>query len=118
MESATSPILIALVLVTTVVVLGAWWLSIRAERGSRDLVNWIMANHRSAWEALPRHSRWFNPVGAVELLRRQGLGGDPEFMVLYKEAKRGRPLRLALLAMGIVCVGAIFLGVRFLGWVW
>jgi hypothetical protein len=117
MEPATSPILIVLVIVTAVTALGAWWLSIRAERGSRDLVAWIMANHRSLWEGLPRHTRWYL-VGAIELLRRRGLGGDPEFMVRYKVVKRGRPLQLALLAMGIAGVGAILLGVRYLGWVW
>ena len=118
MEPATSPILIVLVLVTAAAVLGAWWLSIRAERRSRDLVNWIMANHRSRWAALPRHTRWFNLVGAVELLRRQGLGGDPEFMARYKVVKRGKPLQWALLSVGIACVGAILLGVRYLDWVW
>jgi hypothetical protein len=118
MEPATSPIAIVLVLAAAAAVLGAWWLSIRESRRFRGLVRWIEAHHGARWEALPRLTRRFNVVGAVEHLRRHGLGEDPEFIARYREVKRGKPLMLALLAAGMACIGAIPLGVRFLGWTW
>jgi len=118
MESATSPMVIVLVLGATAAVLGAWWLSIRESRRFQDMVRWIEARHHAHWAALPRLTRRWNVVGGVEHLRRQGLGEDPEFMARYREVKRGKPLMLALLAAGVACIGAIPLGVRYFGWTW
>lgn len=118
MEPATSPMAIVLVLAAAAAALGAWWLSIRASRRFRDLVRWIEAQRPAQWKVLPGYARRFNMIGAVEHLRRQGLGEDPEFIARYREAKRGKPLILALLAAGMACIGAIPLGVRYLGWIW
>ena len=118
MEPATSPAVIVLALAAAAAVLGAWWLSIRESRRFRRLVAWVEAHHGARWAALPRHMRWFNVVGAVELLRRKGLGDDPEFMARYREVKRGKPWQWALLAVGMAFIGAILLGVRYLGWTW
>ena len=118
MESATSPAVIVLLLAAAGAVLGAWWLSIRASRRFRDLVHWVESQHHAQWEALPGYARRFNVVGAVERLRRKGLGEDPEFAARYREAKRHKPLMLVLLAAGMACIGAIPLGARFLGWIW
>jgi hypothetical protein len=57
-------------------------------------------------------------IGGIEQLRRNGLSEDAEFMALYRETKRGRALQLAALVAGMVLVGAILLGVRYLGWSW
>lgn len=118
MESATSPIIILLVLAAAAAALGAWVLSIREGRRFRELVAWIEARHGARWAALPRVARRFNRVGAVEQLRRHGLGEDPEFMARYQEVKRGKPLQAILLLLGIALIGAIPLGERYLGWTW
>ncbi len=99
-------------------VLGAWWVSIRQERRRRRLVEWIKANHAARWAALPWFSRRLTPANGVERLRRHGLGNDVDFMVRYRESKRGtRPL-VSLILLGLLLIGMVPLGVRYLGWTW
>jgi hypothetical protein len=57
-------------------------------------------------------------VGAVERLRRQGLGDDPEFMARYRSVKRGKRWQVILQLIGMALIGAIMLGVRHPGWTW
>ncbi len=118
MEPATSPIVILLGLAAAAAVLGAWALAIRERRRFRELVAWIETHHGARWAALPEVGRRFNDVGAVEHLRRQGLGDDPEFMARYQDAKRGKPWRVILQGVGVALIGAILLGVRHWGWTW
>ncbi len=118
MESATSPIVILLSLAAAAAVLGAWALSIREGRRFRELVAWIETHHGARWAALPGAARRFNAAGGVEHLCSQGLGEDPEFMARYRTVKRGKPWQWALLAVGMALIGAILLGVRYLGWTW
>ncbi len=99
-------------------VLGAWWVSIRQERRRRRLVEWIKANHAARWAALPWFSRRFTPANGVERLRRQGLGNDVDFMVRYRESKRGTWRVLGLILLGLLLMGMVPLGVRYLGWTW
>ncbi len=118
MEPATSPAVIVLTLAAAAAVLGAWWLSIREGRRFRRLVAWIEAHHGARWRALPWLSRRLNPKGGLEFLRRHGLAGDPEFMELYRDAKRGNLRQLAFILTGVALIGAILLGVRYLDWIW
>ncbi len=115
MEPATSPIVIALTLAAGAAVLGVWWLSIREGHRFRRLVAWIEAHHGARWRALP----WFlHPKSGVEFLRRHGLAGDPAFMELYREVKRGNLRQPVFLLIGLALIGVILLGVRYLGWTW
>jgi hypothetical protein len=118
METETNPIIILLVLAASVAALGAWVLSMREQRRFRELVAWIESRHGARWAALPWHARRLNLVGAVERLRRQGLGEDPEFMARYRDAKRGGPWKVGLLLAGMLAIGVVLLGVRYLGWRW
>ncbi len=118
MESATSPIVIVLALAAAAAVLGAWVVAFRARRRLVGLAAWIATRHGALWEALPEATRRFHPAGAVEQLRRQGLGEDPEFMARYRSVKRGKHWQIILQLVGMVLIGAIFLGVRYLGWTW
>ena len=118
METATSPIVIVLGLAAAAAVFGAWALAIRQQRRFRRLVAWIQTHHDARWAALPGVARRLNVVGAVEHLRRQGLGEDPEFMVRYRAVKRSRPWQVVLQLVGMALIGAILLGVRYLGWTW
>ncbi len=118
MESATSPIVIVLALAAAAAVLGAWALAIRERRRLRELVAWIVAQHGAHWEALPGATRRFNLIGAVEQLLRQGLGDDPEFIARYRTVKQGKRWQVILQLVGMALIGAIMLGVRYLGWVW
>ncbi len=118
MEPATSPIVIVLALAAAAAVLGAWALAFRQRRHLRDLVAWIETHHGARWAALPGAARRFNVAGGVEHLRRQGLGEDPEFMARYRTVKRGKPWQVILQVVGVALIGAIFLGVRYLGWTW
>lgn len=118
MEPATSSIVIVLAFAAAAAVVGAWGLAIRERRRLRELVAWIMAQHGPRWEALPPVTRRLNLVGAVELLLRQGLGEDAEFLARYRQVKQGKHWQWVLQAVGAALIGAIFLGVRYLGWVW
>ena len=118
MESATSPIVIVLALAAAAAVIGAWVVAFRARRRLRELVIWIATRHGALWEALTGATRRFHLAGAVEQLRRQGLGDDPEFMARYRAVKRSKPWQAILQLVGMALIGAILLGVRFLGWVW
>ncbi len=118
MEPATSPIVILLGLAAAAAVLGAWALAIRERRRFRELVAWIETHHGARWAALPGAARRFNLVGAVEHLRRQGLGDDPEFMARYQDAKRGKSWRVILQVVAVALIGGILLGMRYLGWIW
>lgn len=118
MESATSPIVILLGLAAAAAVLGAWALAIRERRRFRELVAWIETRHGARWAELPEVARRFNVAGGVEHLRRHGLGEDPEFMTRYRTVKRGKPWQVILQVVGVTLIGAILLGVRYLGWTW
>ena len=118
MEAATSPAVVVLALAAAAAVLGAWWLSIREGRRVRRLVAWIEAHHGARWRALPWLSRRLHPKGGLEFLRRHGLAGDPEFMELYRDAKRGNLRQLVCALIGLALIGVILLGVRYLGWTW
>ena len=118
MESATSPIVILLGLAAAAAVLGAWALAIRERRRLRELVAWIETHHGARWAALPGAARRFNAAGGVEHLCRQGLGEDPEFMARYRTVKRGKPWQVILQVVAVALIGAILLGVRYLGWTW
>ncbi len=118
MESPTSPIVILLGLAAAAAVLGAWALAIRERRRFRELVAWIETRHGARWAELPEVARRFNVAGGVEHLRRHGLGEDPEFMTRYRTVKRGKPWQVILQVVGVTLIGAILLGVRYLGWTW
>ena len=118
MESATSPIVIVLALAAAAAVIGAWVVAFRARRRLVELAAWIATRHGALWEALPVATRRFHLAGAVEQLRRQGLGEDPEFMARYRTVKRGKPWQIILQLIGMALIGAIMLGVRYLGWTW
>ena len=118
MGPATSPGVIVLTLAAAAAVLGAWWVSIRRDRRRRRLVEWIKANHAARWAALPWFSRSLMPASAVEHLRRQGLGNDADFMVRYRESKRGTWQLLSLIVFGVLLIGMVPFGVRYLGWNW
>jgi hypothetical protein len=118
MESATSPIVIVLALAAAAAVLGAWVVAFRARRRLVELAAWIATRHGALWEALPEATRRFHLAGAVEKLRRQGLGEDQEFMARYRTVKRGKPWQITLQLIGMALIGAIMLGVRYLRWTW
>ncbi len=118
METATSPAIIVLLLAAAGAVLTAWWVSMQKERRRARLVEWIKANHAASWAALPWFSRRLMPDNGVERLRRQGLGNDVDFMIRYRAAKRGTPLLLSLIGTGVLLIGMVPLGVRYLGWTW
>ncbi len=118
MEPGTSPVVIALTLAAAAAVLGAWWLSIREGRRFRHLVAWIEAHYGARWRALPWVSRRLHPKGGVEFLRRHGLAEDPAFMKRYRDARRGNLRQPVFLLIGLALIGAILLGVRYLGWTW
>ena len=118
MEPATSPAVIGLTLAAVGAVLTAWWISIQKERRRGRLVEWIKANHAASWAALPWFSRRFMPDNGVERLRRQGLGNDVDFMIRYRESKRGTWLLLGLIGLGVLLIGMVPLGVRYFGWTW
>ncbi len=118
METATSPAIIVLLLAAAGAVLTAWWVSMQKERRRARLVEWIKANHAASWAALPWLSRRFMPDNGVERLRRQGLGNDVDFMIRYRASKRGTSLLLSLIGTGVLLIGMVPLGVRYLGWTW
>jgi len=116
--SATSPEVVVLIIGAAVAVLYAWWKSNLENRRFRHLVTWLREHYAERWAGLPWVSRTFNIVGVVEHLRRNGLSEDTEFMGLYRETKRGRGIKFAALVAGIALIGAVLLGVRYLGWSW
>ena len=118
MEPATSPIVIFLALSAGVAVFAAWVLAFRAQRRRRELVVWVVAHHGPRWDALPELTRRLNLAGAIEHLRREGLGDDPEFMDRYRIIKRSRRWQVILQLAGMALIGAIILGVRYWGWAW
>lgn len=118
MESATSLIVILLSLVAATAIIGAWGLAIRERRRLRELVAWIAARHGVRWEALPKVTQRLNMAGAVELLRRQDLGDDPEFMDRYRAVKHGKSWQVILQVVGAALIGGIMLGVHYLDWNW
>lgn len=116
--TTTSPAIIALILGATAAVGYAWWLSIAAERRFATLVTWLRRHHGATWSALPWFARTVNTIGGVELLRRGHLGNDAAFMTRYRDAKSVRGQQLALLVTGMILIGLVPLGLRFLGWSW
>ena len=118
MEPATSPIVILLALAAAAVVIGAWVVAFRARRRLVELAAWIATHHAAQWEALPGVTRRFNMAGAVEQLRRQDLGDDLEFITRYRSVKHGKRWQVILQLIGMALIGAIMLGVRYLGWIW
>ncbi len=118
MEPVTSPAVIGLTLAAVGAVLTAWWVSIQKERRRGRLVEWIKANHAASWAALPWFSRRLMPDNGVERLRRQGLSNDVDFMIRYRESRRGTWLLLGLIVLGVLLIGMVPLGVRYLGWNW
>jgi hypothetical protein len=118
LEPATSPIVILFGLAAAAAVLGAWVVAFRARRRLVKLAAWVATRHGARWEAVPGVTRRFNMAGAVEQLRRQGLGDDPEFMARYRTVKHGKRWQVILQLVGMALIGAIMLGVRYLGWTW
>ncbi len=118
MEPATSLIVILLSLAAAAAVFGAWALAIRERRRFRTLVAWIETRHEARWNALPGVARRLNEAGGVEHLRRHELGEDPEFMARYRAVKRSKPWQVFLQVAAVALIGAIMLGVRYLGWIW
>jgi hypothetical protein len=116
--SSTSPEIIVLILAAAASALYAWWRWDRENRRFRLLVEWLREHHRQRWADLPWLSRNINIAGGVEHLRRDALADDPEFMARYREAKRGKGLTLLAILVGMGLIGAIALGVRYLGWSW
>ncbi len=116
--SATSPEVVVLVIGAAVAVLCAWWKSNLENRRLRCLVTWRRDHYAERWAGLPWVARTINIVGDVEHLRRNGLSEDAEFMGLYRETKRGGGIKFAALVVGIALIGAVLLGVRYLGWTW
>ena len=51
-------------------------------------------------------------------MRRHGLTGDPDFMELYRDAKRGSLGQPVFHLIGLALVGAILLGVGYPGRTW
>jgi hypothetical protein len=117
-SSSTSPEIIVLILAAAASALYAWWRSIRENRRFRLLVKWLREHHPERWADLSWVSRNINIVGGVEQLRRNALGDDPEFMARYRDAKRGKGKTVLALLVGMGLIGAIALGVRYLGWSW
>ncbi len=118
MEPATSPVVIGLVLAAVGAGLYAFWLSIAHGRRFRRLVAWIEAHHGARWRALPWFIRHLYPDGGVAALRHGGLGDDPAFMARYREGKRGGHHQLLAILVVLALLGAVPLGVRYLGWHW
>ncbi len=116
--SATSPEVVVLTIGAAVAVLYAWWKSNLENRRFRRLVTWLREHYAERWAGLPWFFRTFNIVGSVEHLRRNGLSEDAEFMGLYREMKRGGGIKIAALVVGMALIGAVLLGVRYLGWSW
>ncbi len=116
--SGTSLEIMVLLTIAAAVVLYAWWLSIAESRRRRDLAAWLRQHHGERWDRLPWLSRNLITVHAIELLRRGGLAEDPDFMTRYRAMKSGKGRQLALLALTMVLIGAVGLGVRYLGWTW
>ncbi len=116
--SGTSPEVVVLITGAAVAMLYAWWMSNRENRRFRRLVEWLREHHAERWAGLPRFSRTVNIVGGAERLRRDGLFDDAAFMALYREAKRGRGVKVVALVVGIVLIGAVLFGTRYLGWSW
>ena len=92
--------------------------AIREDRRFRRLIVWIEAHHGARSRALPWFSRRLNPRGGVEFLRRHGLAEDPGSMIRYQDAKRGNLRQVVFALTGLALIGAILLGVRYLGWRW
>ncbi len=118
MEPATSPIVIVLALAAASAVVGAWALAIRERRRLRELVAWVEAQRGAQWTALPEAARRFHAAGGVEHLSRHGLAEDPEFMARYRAVKRSKPWQVILQLIAVALIGAIFMGVSYLGWIW
>ena len=118
MEKTTSPEIIVLTLAAAAAGINAFWLSIRQDLRFDRLIKWVKTHHSGRWRARPWVSRRLNLVGGVEYLRRQGLSEDPEFMARYREGKRGGGRQVVFILVGFALIGAILLGVRYLGWHW
>ncbi len=87
-------------------------------RRFRLLVKWLREHHRERWADLSWLSRTIDIIGGVEHLHRFALADDPEVMALDREAKRGKGITLLALFVGMGSIGAVLLGVRYLGWSW
>ncbi len=118
MEPATSPIVIVLAIAAAAAVIGAWVIAFRDQRRRRELVAWVVAHHGPRWDSLPELTRRLNLAGAIEHMRREGLGDDPEFMGRYRIVKHGKRWQVNLQVVGAMLIGAIYLGVHYLGWIW
>ncbi len=96
----------------------AAWLSHLRTRRVRRLVDWLREHRPERWNELPWLSRTFNVIGSIEQVRRGRLSGDPHFMALYRDAKRGGRARVITILLAMALIGGILLGVRYLGWSW
>ena len=118
MESGASAEVIIVTLAAAAAALYAFWMSILRGRTIRRLVRWIREQHPEIWDALPRLTRASNVIGAIEQLRRQQFGENPEFMSRYAETKRYARRQIIFVLIGVVLIGVLFLGLRYLGWRW
>ncbi len=118
MDNGTSAEVIVVTLAAAAAALYAFWVSILRGRAIRGLVRWIRDQHPEIWEALPRLTRASNIIGAIEQLRRQQFGEDPEFLSRYAEGKRYARRQIIFVLIGMVLIGVLFLGLRYLGWRW
>lgn len=115
-DTQTSPGIIALTLLAAALILYAWWLSDRQARRFRDFASWVEDHYGERWQALPWTSRKLNRNGAIEHLRRGGLGDDPQFMARYRQGKMVRWPQVAAVVAGMAAIGLLGVGIEFFGW--
>lgn len=117
-ETQTSLEIIALLLLAAALGLFAWWLSARQARRFRDFASWVEVQHAARWQALPWTSRKLNRNGAIEHLRRDGLGDDPQFMARYRQDKMVRWPQAVVALAGMGAIGLVAVGLQYFGWTW
>ncbi|MCK4868111.1 MAG: hypothetical protein KAT39_08670 [Alphaproteobacteria bacterium] len=115
--SSTSPGVMIFILLALAATLYSWWLSFDRVRRLRDLTEWLREHRPQAWSATPPATR-YHPSGGIEYLRHHELAQDPEFIERYRKANRYTRRRLAMLLLATAGIAMVYVGTRYLGWVW
>jgi hypothetical protein len=108
--------IVLLTTVAAVAVIYAFYLRVLRDRAVRRLLDWLRTARGDEWAGVQRSARWFNPVGAVERLRRGSLSDDEEFAARYDDVKSHDPRFLLALAIGLLAIAVLAIGTRTSGW--
>ncbi len=115
----TSPQIKVLVSLAGASILYAFFMDIQISRKARKLANWIQHERPDLWATLNLVARtWNGGYPGLKILYRKNVVGlstfDQEFKLIHGIEQKF----LGGIGIGLVCLGVLFIGIRFWGWHW